>query len=58
MTKINGYEVHSCYAGIMQYTICKDGKEIGVCWAIQDVARLTESDVETVHEEMWKQRYN
>ena len=54
--KINGYDVKYTYAGIDQYTIYKDGKEIGTCWGISDVAKLTETDAETVKEEMWKQR--
>ena len=54
--KINGYEVHHTYAGIDQYTVFEDGKDIGTCWSIDDVARLTRTDVETVKEEMWKQR--
>lgn len=57
MTKINGYEVSSFYQGIMVYVVYKDGKEIGTCWSTQDVAMLTETDAETVQEEMWKQRY-
>ena len=56
MTKINGYDVKHCYAGIDQYTVCKDGKEIGTCYDISTVARWTETDPETVKEEMWKQR--
>lgn len=56
--KINGYDVTYCYAGIDQYVVHKDGKEIAVTWSIADLAALTETDVETVKEEMWKQRYN
>ena len=56
--KINGYDVKVTYAGIDQYTVSKDGREIGVCWDISAVAEWTETDVETVKEEMWKQRYN
>lgn len=56
--KINGYDVTCCYAGIDQYTVCKDGREIATTWSIADVAKLTKTDVETVKEEMWKQRYN
>ena len=56
MIKINGYEVKCTYAGIDQYTVCKDGKEIGTCWSIGAVARLTETDAKTVKEEMWAQR--
>lgn len=58
MIKINGYEVKCTYAGIDQYTVYKDGKEINTCWSISSVARMTETDVDTVKEEMWKQRYN
>lgn len=54
--KINGYEVNYCYVGIDQYTVLKDGKEIGTCWCISDVARWTQTDAETVEEEMWNQR--
>lgn len=53
---INGYEVRCCYAGIDQYTIYKDGKEVATTWSIADVAQLTETDAETVKSEMWKQR--
>lgn len=53
---INGYEVRYTYAGIDQYTVCKDGKEIGTCWSIGALAKMTETDVNTVKEEMWKQR--
>ena len=56
MTKINGYDVEHCYAGIDQYTVCKDGKEIGTCYDISTVARWTETEPETVKDEMWKQR--
>lgn len=53
---INGYEVRYCYAGIDQYTVYKNGKEIGTCWDIGSVAKMTETDAETVKSEMWKQR--
>lgn len=56
MTKINGYEVNSIYAGIDVYIVYKDGKEVGTCYDIGTVARWTETDAETVKEEMWKQR--
>ena len=56
MIKINGYDVKCTYAGIDQYTVYKDGKEIGTCWGIKDVAEMTETDTETVKEEMWNQR--
>ena len=56
--KINGYDVTCCYAGIDQYIVSKDGREIGICWDINTVAKWTEADAETVKEEMWKQRYN
>lgn len=55
--KINGYNVILTYAGIDQYTVYKDEKEIATTWSISDVAELTQTDVETVKEEMWKQRY-
>ena len=55
--KINGFDVKHTYAGIDQYTIFKDGKDIGTCWSISAVAKLTETDAETVKEEMWKQRW-
>lgn len=58
MIKINGYNIKHTYAGIDQYTIYKNEKEIATTWSIADVARLTETDAETVKEEMWKQRYN
>lgn len=58
MTKINGYEIKHTYAGIDEYTIYKDGVDLGTCWSIADVARMTQTDAETVKEEMWKQRYN
>lgn len=48
MVRINGYDVVYCYAGIDQYTVYKDGKEIGTCWSLDAVARLTESDADTV----------
>lgn len=54
--KINGYDVKHTYAGIDQYTVYKDGKEIATTWSISDVAELTQTNVETVKEEMWKQR--
>lgn len=54
--KINGYDVTYTYAGIDQYTVRKDGKEIGTCWDLGTVAKWTETDAETVKEEMWKQR--
>lgn len=56
MIKINGYDVKCTYAGIDQYTVYKGGKEIGTCWDLGTVARWTETEVETVKEEMWKQR--
>ena len=54
---INGYNVIYCYAGIDQYTVYKDGKEIGTCWDIGTVAKWTGTDAETVKEEMWNQRF-
>lgn len=54
--KINGYDIIYTYAGIDQYTVYKDGKEIATCWDIGTVAKLTETNVVTVKEEMWKQR--
>ena len=57
MIKINGFELKHTYAGIDQYTIYKDGKEIGTCWSIAEVAKMMETDAETVKEEMWNQRY-
>ena len=54
---INGYEVRHSYAGIDQYTVYRAGIDIGTCWSIADVARLCETDPDTVKEEMWKQRY-
>lgn len=56
MYKINGYDVVYTYAGIDQYTVYKNGKEIGTCWDIGTVARWTETDVETVKNAMWEQR--
>ena len=56
MIRINGFDVKCTYAGIDQYTVYKDGKEINTCWSISDVATMTETDAETVKEEMWKQR--
>ena len=58
MTKINGYEVKEIYAGIMTYVIYKNSKEIGTCWSIADVAKLTQTDADTVNRELWDQRYN
>lgn len=55
--RINGYIVKHTYAGIDQYTVCKDEKEVGTCWSIATVAEWTETDAETVKEEMWEQRY-
>lgn len=55
--KINEYDVIYTYAGIDQYTVYKDGKEIGTCWSIASVAKWTKTDAETVKKEMWKQRY-
>lgn len=54
--KINEYDVVYTYAGIDQYTVYKDGKEIGTCWKLGNVAEWTKTDVGTVKEEMWKQR--
>ena len=54
--EINEYDVAYAYAGIDQYTVYKNGEEIGTCWDIKTVAKWTETDVETVKEEMWKQR--
>ena len=54
---INGYEVRYCYAGIDQYTVYKDGVELGTCWSIGDLARMTETDATTVNEELCRQRY-
>lgn len=56
MTKINGFEVKHTYAGIDQYTVYKDGKDIGTCWSLRAVAEMTGTDADTVKEEMWKQR--
>ena len=53
---INGYKVVYCYAGLDQYTVYKDDKEIGTCWDIDTVAKWTKTDAETVKEEMWNQR--
>ena len=53
---INGCDVRCSYAGIDQYTVYKDGKEIGTCWSIGQLARLTETDAKTVKEELWRQR--
>lgn len=54
---INGYKVIYTYAGIDQYTIYKNENEICTTWSISDVAKITETDVETVKEEMWEQRF-
>jgi len=54
---INGYDVLYNYAGIDQYTVYKDSKEIGTCWDLASVARWTETSPEVVKEEMWNQRY-
>lgn len=54
--KINGYDVHCFYAGLDTFVVFKDGKEIATTWSISDVAKLTQTDAETVKEEMWKQR--
>lgn len=54
---INGYEVKHTYAGIDQYTVSRDGKEIGTCWSIGDVAKMTKTDADTVKEEMWRQMW-
>lgn len=53
---INGYEVIYTYAGIDQYTVIKNGVEIGTCWSIGTLAEWTEVDAETVKEELWRQR--
>lgn len=55
--KINGFDVVSWYAGFDCYAVYKDGEKTGnnTC-CLSDVARMTETDVETVKEEMWKQR--
>lgn len=54
--QINGYQVCYCYAGVDQYTIYKDGAEVGTCWDLGTVSRLTNTDAEAVKAEMWKQR--
>lgn len=54
--KINGYDVKHTYAGLDQYTVYKNGKDLATTWSIADVAKLTETDAEIVKEEMWKQR--
>ena len=54
--QINGYQVNSYYAGVVQYTIYKDGVEVGTCWDLDTVSRWTNTDVEVVKDEMWKQR--
>ena len=53
--KINGYDIHFCYAGIEQYTIYLNGKEIQTCWGLSDIARIINVDAETIKNEMWKQ---
>ncbi len=53
---INGYDVKITYAGLDQYTVYKEGKEIGTCWDLATAARWTKTDVETFKEEQWKQR--
>jgi hypothetical protein len=54
--KINGYDVQYTYAGLAQYTVYKDGEDLGTCWSIADLARMTEIDAATVNEEVWKQK--
>ena len=52
--KINGYDVRHTYAGIDQYTVSKDGEEIGTCWSIGAVAELTKTTPEIVRAELYK----
>ena len=55
---INGYKVVYCYAGIDQYTVYKDGKEIGTCWDIGKVGEWVKMDAEAVKEYMWEHRWD
>lgn len=55
---VNGYKL-SHYRSVNRevYLVYRDGKSLGLCWSIDALAKLIETDAETIKAEMQKQRY-